>query len=211
MALLVVLSFIIYAFFRAFGSNLEVHTLINSKRSVQDARQAFETELINRFRADACFEPATEFSAVMMTGLGRMDYTTEILGGVNLSKVSPAPMTSNLIEAKARCINPRPPATVIGVNPNFHRYFCVAFLPGAAPPAGSFIARPGAFAEVYIESRDFQTGQALDCHTVNGSGAGPGARSVGGAAILYTLYWPASKAGGVTWQSYNGALNVSTQ
>ena len=82
-----------------------------------------------------------------------------------------------------------------------HRYFCVEMTPGATPLPGSLFSRPGGFAEVYVESRSFHTGQAVGCATVNGGSQG--------AVMIYTLYWPAATPDGLVWQSVNGSLSAA--
>lgn len=203
MALLAVLTLVIYAWSRTQARSVKVQNLIRSKRSVQDVRQAFEGKVIEKFRANACFDPASDFANVTLGGAGDMKFSTSVLAGVNLTTVDSSAMVTKLSGARARCRNPRPPGTSTSMAANTHRYFCVEFEPGASAPVGSFMANTGAFAEVFVESRNFQTGQPIDCATVNSA--------TSGAAILYSIYWPGRGADKNTWQFYNGSLAVTAE
>lgn len=203
MILLGIIGIIVFAFARSYSTEMKVQNLVRAKRGAQDARQLIDSELIRVFRSNPCFDPATAFSSVAVASLGSLNYSTAVLAGVNLSGVQPAPMAPRLTAAQRRCTMPRPPNSATGIAANAHRYFCLELTPGGASSLpGSLFSRAGGFAEVYVESRDFHTGQAVDCASVNGGNQG--------AAIVYTLYWPAVTADGLVWQALNGSLNAAS-
>ncbi len=203
MVILAIVTLVIFGFLKSQGYTVQVQNMIKSKRGVQDAKQAFEGELINAFRNNACFIPSTGLANVAIGTIGSMKYSDNVLNGVVTSKVVPGSMIGKLSEAKARCAKPRPPNTTPAIAANAHRYFCVEFTAGPSSPVGSFLSRGGSFAEVYIESRNFQTGQPVDCNVLN--------KASDGAWLLYSLYWQAATPEGVFWQSHSGAMNVSAQ
>lgn len=201
MALMAVVTLVIYAWSKSQARSVKVQNLIRAKRSVQDVRQAFEGRVIQKFRANACFDPAVAFAGTTLGNAGSMSYSTAVMTGVNLASVDSSSMISKLTAARARCGSPRPPGTSASMPANTHRYFCVEFQPGSSAPAGSFMAGVGAFAEVFVESRNFQTGQPIDCDTVN--------QHTDGATVLYSIYWPGTGSDKNTWQFYNGSMSVT--
>lgn len=200
--LLGITGIIVFALVRSYSAEPKVQDLVEAKRGAQDDRQLIDAELIQVFRSNPCFDPASAFSSVAVASLGSLNYSTAVLTGVNLSEIQSASMAPRLTEAQRRCTMPRPPNSATGIAANAHRYFCLELTPGGASSLpGSLFSRAGGFAEVYVESRDFNTGQPVDCATVAGDNQG--------AAIIYTLYWPALTANGPVWQALNGSLNAA--
>jgi|GEM_PF-2187525 len=201
-----VIGLVIFGFLKSQSYTLQVQNLVKSKRAVQDVKTAFEGAIIEQFQGAApagpCFAPATQFGPLStggynLSGLAKMGFQNQVLAGLNLQAIMPPPMRAKLTEAKARCSAPRVGTNLTG------RYFCVDFARSTSTPPGSFVSGDKAFAEIYIESRDFTTGAAVLCDSVN--------KLTGGAWILYSAYWPAVTAEGTMWQQLTGGLNASAR
>ena len=201
-----VIGLLIFGFLKSQSYTLQVQNLVKSKRAVQDVKMAFEGAIIEQFQGAApagpCFAPLTQFRPLStggynLSGLAKMGFQNQVLAGLNLQAVMPPPMRAKLTEAKARCLAPRVGTNLTG------RYFCVDFARSTSTPPGSFVSGDKAFAEIYIESRDFTTGAAVPCGSVN--------KATGGAWILYSAYWPAMTAEGIMWQQLTGGLNASAR
>ncbi len=202
MILLGVIGIIIFAWARSHSAQVKVQNLVRSKRGAQDAKQLLESEIMRIFRANTCFAPVTDFAAVPISSIGSLAYSTDIHQGITFDRVQDTSLNAKINDAKVRCRSPRLNGTT-GVVTDSHRYFCVRLDPAANASAGNLFSRAGGFAEIYVETRDFHTGQPVTCNVADAGNSG--------AFVLYSLYWPAGTADGLVWQSQTGSFLVSPQ
>lgn len=202
MILLGVIGIIIFAWARSHSAQVKVQNLVRSKRGALDAKQLIEAEIMQIFRANTCFSPASDFADVPVSSIGRLAYSTTVHQGITFDRVQETSLDARINEAKTRCQTPRLTGTT-GSVANSHRYFCLRLEPGSNAAAGNLFSRAGGFAEIYVETRDFHTGQAVAC--------GDAATGNSGAFVLYSLYWPAATADGLVWQSQTGSFLMSPQ
>lgn len=197
LVLIGVIGVMALGFMKNHSFNIQVQNLIRSKRSTQESKQGFESALISAIRTDSCVAPASVFNNTSVGGSGSFTYKTNVIPGVDLTKITPPATRIRISGAKNRCLAPRSSAD--------DTYFCVEFSRTGTTPKGSFLAGGAAFAEVLWEHVNFQTGQPVTCAVANAAPATHGAR------LIYSIYWLTTSSEGNNWQVLDGAINVAKQ
>jgi len=186
MVAIVIIGIVIYAAMIYYGNFSQMRKSLAVATSNNEVDQALQGALIDTLRNNACMNPQQVFQNVAIGSFGSMSYANKL--NINISGVgtlSPEALQPWRLAAK-RCQQPRLNQGGAG-----SYYFCVRFVPrGGQAEKGTFMASQRAFAEIFIDTRNLQTGQPISCNTFNSS------PEVAGGRVYYTTYWASSGGDG---------------
>lgn len=180
-----ILSIMALLALKFFDHQMAAKQHIRTMGAVQSMEGGIASEILNRLNnalnanVNGCINLKSQFSNVLLEGGARYTFTTNIQ--------LPANAPDYMKQAQMRCRSPRQPANINNSQDN-QIYFCLLFQGDNKSTREGFLASKLAFAEVYFELMDLQTGQRQSCREYVNNRNNDRVNFHGGSALL-SYYW----------------------
>jgi type II secretory pathway pseudopilin PulG len=178
---------------RFFEHRVAAQRHIRSQAAVQTMEEGVANEILNLIHqnlnsaVNGCLRVANVFNNIPLEGGSSMFYSRQI-------EFPGTHKPDYLTTAMRRCARPRLVQDRANSNDNKLR-FCLQFNTSQNASLGSFLNSDAAFAEVYFEMVDLQTGDSMSCQEYVASRNHNRVGHNGGSAIV-SLYWGHRQANG---------------